>query len=60
MDLGNGSSESAAKKLRNSQDLFKTFYKLLQPSAVRVLVDQKQLENVEYFKYLGAMIKNDA
>ena len=24
-----------------------------QPSPVTILVDQKQLENVEYFKYLG-------
>jgi hypothetical protein len=24
------------------------------------VIDQKQLENVEYFKYLGSLITNDA
>jgi len=24
------------------------------------MIDQKQLENVEYFKYLGSLITNDA
>ena len=24
------------------------------------MIDQKQLENVEYFKYLGSIITNDA
>jgi hypothetical protein len=27
-----------------------------QPSPVTIMVDQKQLENVEYFKYLGILI----
>jgi hypothetical protein len=31
-----------------------------QPSPVQVRIDQKQLENVEYFNYLGSMITNDA
>jgi hypothetical protein len=31
-----------------------------QPSLVEIMVDQKQLENVEYLKYLGSMITNDA
>ena len=31
-----------------------------EPSPVQIMIDQKQLENVEYFKYLGSMIANDA
>jgi hypothetical protein len=31
-----------------------------QPYTVEVVIDQKQLENVECFKYLGSMITNDA
>jgi hypothetical protein len=31
-----------------------------QPSAMEIMIDQKQLENVEYFNYLGSMITNDA
>jgi hypothetical protein len=31
-----------------------------QPSSIRIMTDQKQLENVEYFNYLGTMITNDA
>jgi hypothetical protein len=31
-----------------------------QPSAMKIMIDQKQLENVEYFNYLGSMITNDA
>jgi hypothetical protein len=27
---------------------------------MKIMIDQKQLENVEYFNYLGSMIKNDA
>jgi hypothetical protein len=27
---------------------------------IRIMIDQKQLENVEYFNYLGSMITNDA
>ena len=30
------------------------------PSPVQIMLDQKQLENVEYFNYLGSMITNDA
>jgi hypothetical protein len=30
-----------------------------QPSLMKIMIDQKQLENVEYFNYLGSMI-NDA
>ena len=30
-----------------------------QPSPVQIMIDQKQLENVKYFKYLGSMITND-
>ena len=30
-----------------------------QPSAVTNMIDQKQLENVECFKYLGSIITND-
>jgi hypothetical protein len=30
------------------------------PSAVQVMVDQKQLETVEYFNYLSSMIKGNA
>jgi hypothetical protein len=31
-----------------------------QPSPIIIMIDQKQLENVEYFSYLGSMITNDA
>jgi len=30
-----------------------------QPSQVTIMIDQKQLENVECFKYLGSMLTND-
>jgi len=29
-----------------------------QPSPVTIMIDQKQLENVECFKYLGSMLTN--
>jgi hypothetical protein len=31
-----------------------------QPSPMKIMIDQKQLENVEYFNYLGSMIASDA
>jgi hypothetical protein len=31
-----------------------------QPSPMRIMIDQKQLENVEYFNYSGSMITSDA
>jgi hypothetical protein len=31
-----------------------------QPSPMKFMINQKQLENVEYFNYLGSMITNDA
>jgi hypothetical protein len=31
-----------------------------QPSPMEIMIDQKQLENVEYLNYLGSMITNDA
>jgi hypothetical protein len=31
-----------------------------QPSPMKIMIDQKQLENLEYFNYLGSMITNDA
>jgi hypothetical protein len=31
-----------------------------EPSSVGIVIDQKQLENVEYFNYLGSMMMNDA
>jgi hypothetical protein len=30
-----------------------------QPFAVKIMIDQKQLENVKSFKYLGSMLTND-
>jgi hypothetical protein len=30
-----------------------------QPSPVKIMIDQKQLENVESFKYLGSILTND-
>jgi hypothetical protein len=30
-----------------------------QPFPVKLMIDQKQQENVEYFKYLGSMLTND-
>ena len=30
------------------------------PSAVWIMINQKQLENVDYFYYLGSMITDDA
>jgi hypothetical protein len=29
-----------------------------QPAPVKLMVDQKQLENMEFFKYLGSMLTN--
>jgi hypothetical protein len=31
-----------------------------QPYQIKIMIDQKQLENVEYFNYLCSMITNDA
>jgi hypothetical protein len=31
-----------------------------QPAPMKIMIDQKQLENVEYFNYLSSMITNDA
>jgi hypothetical protein len=31
-----------------------------QPAQMKIMIDQKQLENVEYFKYLSNMISDDA
>lgn len=30
-----------------------------QPSQVQIMIDQKQLDNVEYFKYSGSFITRD-
>ena len=30
-----------------------------QPFPVKITIDQKQLENVEYFKYVGSILTND-
>jgi hypothetical protein len=30
-----------------------------QPFLLKFMIDQKQLENVEFFKYLGSMLTND-
>ena len=30
-----------------------------QPSLVRIVIEQKQLKNVEYFNYFGSMTVND-
>ena len=30
-----------------------------QPFPVKIIIDQKQLENVEFFKYLGSILTND-
>jgi len=32
---------------------------LRQPFQIKIMIDQKQLENVESFKYLGSMLTND-
>ena len=31
-----------------------------QPSRIKIMIDQKQQENVEYFNYVGSIITNDA
>jgi hypothetical protein len=31
-----------------------------QPHPIKIMIDEKQLENVEYFNYLGSMITNGA
>ena len=31
-----------------------------EPSTVQIMIDQKQLENVEYLNYLVSMVTNDA
>ena len=30
-----------------------------QPFPVKIMMDQKQIQNVEYFKYLGSILTND-
>jgi len=30
-----------------------------QPCLLKIMIDQKQLENVESFKYLGSILTND-
>jgi len=30
-----------------------------QPSLIKIMINQKQLENVESFKYLGSILTND-
>jgi hypothetical protein len=30
-----------------------------QPFPLKIVIDQKQLENVESFKYLGSILKNE-
>jgi hypothetical protein len=30
-----------------------------QPSPVKLMINQKQLKNVEFFKYLGSILTND-
>jgi hypothetical protein len=30
------------------------------PSLVQIMINQKQLQNMEYFRYLGSMVTNDA
>jgi hypothetical protein len=30
-----------------------------QPSPLKIMIDQKQLDNVEYFKYLSSILTND-
>jgi hypothetical protein len=32
----------------------------IHPSTLQIMIDKIQPENVEYFKYLGSMITNDA
>jgi len=32
----------------------------LQPPTVQIIVDQKEVENADYFSYLGSLITNDA
>jgi len=29
------------------------------PSPIQIMIDQKQMENVEYFNYYGSMVTND-
>jgi hypothetical protein len=48
--LWNGSERGKKQAMRISR----------QPSSVQIVIDQKQLENVEYFNYLGSMITNNA
>ena len=32
----------------------------MQPCRMKIMIDQKHLQNVEYLKYLSSMITNDA
>jgi F0F1-type ATP synthase beta subunit len=41
-------------------EITKTMRISRQPSPMKIMIDQKQLGNVEYFNYLGSMITNDA
>jgi len=31
-----------------------------QPSSIQIMIDQKQLENLKHFSYLGTILTNDA
>jgi len=47
---GMGSNVPKAKVMRISRQLF----------PIQIMIDKKQLDNIEYFNYLGNMITNDA
>jgi hypothetical protein len=47
--LWNGNECGKTKLMRNSR----------QPFPDKLMIDQKQLENLEYFKNLGSMLTND-
>jgi hypothetical protein len=45
--------------MENNAEETKVVRNSRQPSLMKIMIDQKQLENVEYFNYLGSMITND-
>jgi hypothetical protein len=46
-------------KMEISVEISKLMRISRQPSPVKIIIDQKQLENVESFKYLGSILTND-
>jgi len=53
---GTGICYGMEMKVKNT----KTIRISMQPFPIQIIIDQKQLEAIEYFNYLGSLIRNDA